>query len=156
MTSNSRRDFLRAAAQAAGAATALGAVPLGIRSALAIPAHNATGTIEDVQHIVVFMQENRAFDNYFGTLRGVRGFGDTRPIPLSTGKSVFYQPAQNPDGYVLPFRPNLQDLDHSWTGTHAAWNNGRYDQWVPAKGTTTMFYMTREDIPFHYNLADAF
>ncbi len=164
MTSNSRRDFLRAAAQAAGAATAVGAVPLGIRNALAIPAHNATGTIEDVQHIVVFMQENRSFDNYFGSLRGVRGFGDTRPITLSTGKSVFYQPAANPDGYVLPFRPNLpnlglqfvQDLDHSWIGTHAAWNNGRYDQWVPVKGTTTMFHLTREDIPFHYQLADAF
>ncbi|CAB3769852.1 phosphocholine-specific phospholipase C [Paraburkholderia solisilvae] len=164
MTSNSRRDFLRAAAQAAGAATALGAVPVGIRNALAIPAHNASGTIADVEHIVVFMQENRSFDNYFGTLRGVRGFGDTRPIPLSTGKPVFYQPAPNADGYVLPFRPNLpnlglqfvQDLDHSWIGTHAAWNNGRYDQWVPAKGATTMFYMTREDMPFHYNLADAF
>jgi phospholipase C len=164
MTSNSRRDFLRAAAQAAGAATALGAVPLGIRNALAIPANNATGTVNDVQHIVVFMQENRSFDNYFGSLRGVRGFGDTRPIPLTTGKSVFFQPAGNSDGYVLPFRPDLpnlglqfvQDLDHSWPGTHAAWNNGRYDQWVPAKGTTTMFHLTREDIPFHYQLADSF
>src|ERR1700743_2900011 len=97
MTSNSRRDFLRAAAQAAGAATALGAIPLGIRNALAIPAHNSTGTIEDVQHIVVLMQENRSFDNYFGTLRGVRGFGDTRPIPLTTGNSVFFPPrAQTP------------------------------------------------------------
>ncbi len=93
MTSNSRRDFLRAAAQAAGAATALGAVPLGIRNALAIPANNATGTVNDVQHIVVFMQENRSFDNYFGSLRGVRGFGDTRPIPPTTAKSVFFQPA---------------------------------------------------------------
>src|SRR5258708_22832652 len=133
MTSTSRRDSLRAAAQAAGAATALGAVPIGIRSALAIPAHNATRTIEDVQHIVVFMQENRSFDNYFGSLRGVRGFGDKRPIPLTTGKSVFFQPASNADGYVLPFRPDLpnlglqfvQDLDHSWAATHAAWNNGR-------------------------------
>jgi phospholipase C len=164
MTSNSRRDFLRAAAQAAGAATALGAIPLGIRNALAIPAHNATGTIEDVQHIIVFMQENRSFDNYYGTLRGVRGFGDTRPIPLTTGNPVFFQPAANPDGYVLPFRPNLpnlglqfvQDLDHGWVSTHQAWNSGRYDQWVPAKGTTTMFYLTREDIPFHYQLADSF
>jgi phospholipase C len=164
MTSNSRRDFLRAAAQAAGAATALGAIPLGIRNALAIPAHNSTGTIEDVQHIIVFMQENRSFDNYYGTLRGVRGFGDTRPIPLTTGNSVFSQPAANPDGYVLPFRPNLpnlglqfvQDLDHGWVTTHQAWNSGRYDQWVPAKGTTTMFYLTREDIPFHYQLADSF
>jgi len=164
MTSNSRRDFLRAAAQAAGAATALGTVPLGIQKALAIPANNAKGTLEDVEHIVVFMQENRSFENYFGSLRGVRGFGDTRAIPLPSGKSAFYQPASTPDGYLLPFRPSLpnlgsqfvQDLDHGWVGTHAAWNQGRYDQWVPVKGTTTMFYMTREDIPFQYALADAF
>src|SRR5262249_50858775 len=110
MTSNSRRDFLRAAAQAAGAATALGTVPLGIQKALAIPANNATGTIEDVEHIVVFMQENRSLDNYFGSLRGVRGFGDTRTIPLPSGKPVFFQPASTPDGYLLPFRPNLPNL----------------------------------------------
>ena len=40
--------------------------------------------------------------------------------------------------------------------THAAWNGGEYDQWVPNKGTTTMAYYTRKDIPFHYALADAF
>ena len=50
----------------------------------------------------------------------------------------------------------LQDLAHDWTSTHAAWNGGRYDQWVPSKGTTTMAYLTRDDIPFHYQLADAF
>jgi phospholipase C len=33
---------------------------------------------------------------------------------------------------------------------------GRYDQWVPNKGTTTMAYLKRDDIPFHYQLADAF
>ena len=27
------------------------------------------------------MQENRSFDHYFGTLRGVRGFGDPHPSP---------------------------------------------------------------------------
>ncbi len=31
-----------------------------------------TGSIEDVASIVIFMQENRAFDHYYGTLDGVR------------------------------------------------------------------------------------
>jgi phospholipase C len=164
MTSNSRRDFLRAAAQAAGAATAMGVLPAGIRNALALPANNATGSIEDVQHIVILMQENRSFDHYFGTLRGVRGYGDTRTIRLPSGKPVWYQPLAANAGYVLPFRPSapdlglqfLQDLPHDWSTTHAAWNGGRYDQWVPSKGTTTMAYLTRQDIPYHYQLADAF
>jgi phospholipase C len=168
MTSKNRREFLRAAASAAGSATALGMLPLGIRNALALPANNATGSIQDVEHIIILMQENRSFDHYFGTLRGVRGFGDTRAVSLPTGNPVWYQPlaegAAADAAYVLPFRPSapnlglqfLQDLAHDWNTTHTAWNGGLYDQWVPAKGTTTMAYMTREDIPFHYALADAF
>jgi len=164
MTSKSRRDFLRAAAQAAGAAAAMGALPAGIRNALAIPAHDATRSIKDIEHIVILMQENRSFDHYFGTLRGVRGYGDRRAIELPNGKSVWHQPLAGDTGYVLPFRPSapdlgmqfLQDLPHDWTTTQTAWNRGRYDQWVPAKGTTTMAYLTRQDIPFHYQLADAF
>lgn len=164
MTSNSRRGFLRSAAQLAAASAAMGAVPEGIRQALAIPAHNAHRNIEDVQHIVILMQENRSFDHYFGTLRGVRGYGDTRTVTLPTGKSVWHQPVAGGVGEVLPFRPSapdlglqfLQDLPHGWNNTHLAVNGGRYDGWVPHKGTTTMAYLTRQDIPFHYALADAF
>lgn len=156
-----RRDFLKLLT-AAGAAAA---VPASIQRALAIPANNQTGTINDVEHVVFMMQENRAFDHYFGTLQGVRGFGDPRAVKLPTGKSVFYQPdPSNPDGYVLPFHPNasnlgqmyLLDTPHDWNSTHAAWNGGSYDQWVPNKGEACMAYYTRKDIPFHYALADAF
>jgi phospholipase C len=65
---------------------------------------------------------------------------------------------------VLPFRPDvsnlglkfLEDTPHDWNGTHAAWNGGAYDQWIAHKGTTAMAYLTRQDIPYHYALADAF
>jgi phospholipase C len=162
MTDQNRRDFLRLAANSAAAVAGLGLFPPGIRKALALPANNATGTIQDVQHIVVLMQENRSFDHYYGTLRGVRGYGDPQPIKLPGGQPVWYQP--NGDGYVLPFHPTarnlglqfLEDLAHDWTTTHQAWNLGVYNQWVPAKGATTMAHYVRDDIPFHYALADAF
>ncbi len=159
--STNRRTFLKLLST--GAASA--AFPASIARALSIPAHHRTGTIEDVEHIVFMMQENRSFDHYFGTLRGVRGFGDPRTIKLPSGKSVWFQPdAANPDGFVLPFHPTapdlglqfIQDLALDWTTTHLAWNDGKYDQWVPQKGTTTMAHLTRNDIPFHYALADAF
>jgi phospholipase C len=159
--SSDRRTFLKLLTT--GAASA--AFPASIARALQIPAHNHHGTIEDVEHIVFMMQENRSFDHYFGTLRGVRGFGDPRAIRLPSGKSVWYQPdTTNPDGYVLPFHPGapnlglqfIQDLDHNWTPTHAAWNNGMYDQWIPEKTATTMAHLVRSDIPFRYALADAF
>lgn len=46
-----------------GAATGIGALPLAIRQALAIPASGKSGTISDVEHVVVLMQENRSFDH---------------------------------------------------------------------------------------------
>jgi phospholipase C len=153
-----RRTFLRYLSSSALAA----ALPNSIDRALAIPAHNRTGTIEDVEHIVFLMQENRAFDHYFGTLRGVRGYGDPRPMSLPSGRPVWYQP--DGGGFVLPFHPTapdlglqfLEDTPHGWPDTHGAWNGGKYDQWIPNKGRTTMAYLTRKDIPFHYALADAF
>jgi len=59
---------------AASAVTA--SLPWSIQRALATPAHSASGSIEDVEHIVIFMQENRSVDHYFGHLSGVRGYND--------------------------------------------------------------------------------
>ena len=158
MTELNRRRFL----QIAGATAGFTALSGSIERAAAIPAGRRTGTLKDVEHIVVLMQENRSFDHYFGSLRGVRGFGDPRPVQLGTGKPVWHQP--DGDAEVLPYRPDAQDLgmkfieglNHEWTGSHAAVNGGRYDQWIPAKSAATMAYLTRDDIPFHYALADAF
>ena len=84
------------------------ALPQDLDKALAIPAHNRSGTIEDVEHVVFLMQENRSFDHYFGTLRGVRGFADPHPVTLPSGRSVWHQPNGAAD--LLPFRPALRDL----------------------------------------------
>lgn len=95
-----RRRLLGGAA-AAGAATAL--LPGSVQKALASPP-NRRGSLRDIKHVVLLMQENRSFDHYFGTLSGVAGFDDPHAVTLSTGRSVFHQPdAANPDGYLLPF-----------------------------------------------------
>jgi len=158
MKAVSRRRFL----QLAGGSVAATMLSDSIARALAIPANRATRTLKDVEHIVVLMQENRSFDHYYGVMRGVRGFGDPHPVTLPSGKPVWYQA----DGatVVPPFRPNvgnlaltfIEDLDHSWDGTHQMFNNGDWDQWLPAKTTTCMAHMERSDLPYHYALADAF
>lgn len=66
-------------------------LPASIQKAWAIQAKSTTGTIQDVKHIVVLMQENRSFDHYFGAMSGVRGFGDRFPIPLPGGRTVWAQ-----------------------------------------------------------------
>jgi phospholipase C len=174
---------------------------VSIARALEIPANDRTGSIRDVEHIVILMQENRPFDHHFGTLRGVRGFNDPRAVninlPLQSGAgttpvSGFLQPAgatnvaagfavppdsgnlggpANGADVIPPFRVNpasvspgltslgltyLPGTDHGWAGTHAAWNQGQYDNWAVQKGPMAMSYMTREDLPYHHALADAF
>ncbi|MFD9906968.1 phosphocholine-specific phospholipase C [Streptomyces sp. NPDC059063] len=153
-----RRRFL----QLAGGTAALSVLSESISRAASLPARRGAGSIEDVEHIVVLMQENRSFDHYFGSLKGVRGFGDPRPVTLPSGKPVWHQRGGGKE--VLPFHPDADNLgmqfiaglDHDWAGGHKAFNNGAYDQWIPAKSERTMAYLTRGDIPFHYALADAF
>src|SRR6478736_3591975 len=99
-----RRKFVKML----GAGALAAALPQSIKRALAIPANHRNGNIEDVEHIVILMQENRSFDHYFGTLRGVRVFGDPRAVKLPSGKSVFHQP--NGLGELLPFRPDVDNV----------------------------------------------
>lgn len=153
-----RRRFM----QIAGATAAYATLSQSIARAAALPAQRRSGSIEDVEHVVVLMQENRSFDHYFGTMKGVRGFGDPRPVTLPSGKPVWNQSGGGKE--VLPFHPDAEDLgmqfiaglDHDWAGGHSAFGNGTYDNWIPAKSERTMAYLTRDDIPFHYALADAF
>ena len=154
-----RREFLKLSAVAAGLSVG------SIRRALALPGDHTTGSIEDVQHIVVLMQENRSFDHYLGTLRGVRGHNDRFPFRLADGKPVWFQPRQDaPEQRLLPFHLNtartaaqaVRSLDHSWEKTQAAINGGRYDLWPANKTDLTMGHYRREDIPFQFALADAF
>lgn len=161
MAGTSRREFLRLAAQSAGAATLMAALPPAIREALAVAPARVTGTIQDVAHVVVLMQENRSFDHYFGALRGVRGFDDPRPIRLPGGASVWQQPRSG-GGEVMPFRLDTQltaaqcmdDINHEWKGSHTRWK--AFDHWVREKGPMCMGHFTRTDLPFYYALADAF
>src|SRR5580698_7472706 len=81
-----------------GLGTAAALLDSSIAKALAIPANFKTGTIKDVEHIVILMQENNSFDEVFGTLRGVRGFSDPRAIKQKNGNSVFLQPAASTFG----------------------------------------------------------
>lgn len=153
-----RREFIQ---RAIGAA-AVGLLPSSISRALAIPATTFTGTIRDVQHVVILIQENRAFDHYFGTLRGVRGFGDRHPVPLASGKPVWFQ--NYGDIEIPPYRLDsrttsalrVPDTPHSFADAQAAWNQGKFGFWPKFKTPFSMGHYTREDIPFQFALAEAF
>ncbi|MEU2560282.1 phosphocholine-specific phospholipase C [Streptomyces longispororuber] len=164
MAEISRRRLMAVGGGALGAAAAGSFLPPSLQEALA--KEPPRGGLDAIEHVVILMQENRSFDHYFGTLRGVRGFSDRNAIQLPGGTSVFEQPG--PLRTILPFpvreaaaaqQKDLQyigDLDHSWKGGAKAWRDGWMDGWVTAKTAATMAYYTRRDIPLHYELADTF
>ena len=164
MSPTTRRELLGAAAGGA----ALSLLPRSLHEAIASPMRR--GGLRAIEHVIILMQENRSFDHYFGTMRGVRGFGDRSPLMLRNGRPIFAQP-DPAGGSVLPFslreaaaragRPAsdiqyLGDLDHSWTGSTAAWAQGWNDGWIPIKTEATMTYYERRDIPLQYELAETF
>ncbi|MEV5976966.1 phosphocholine-specific phospholipase C [Streptomyces sp. NPDC052114] len=167
MTSEiSRRRLMAIGGGALGTAAVGSFLPPSLQQALAQGPPRHGGGLDSIEHVVILMQENRSFDHYFGSLRGVRGFGDRNAIRLPSGKPVFEQPAALRT--VLPFpvrqaaetqKKDLQyvgALDHSWSGGAKAWHDGWMDGWITAKTAATMAYYTREDIPLHYELADTF
>ena len=90
----------------------------------------APGTIQDVKHVVILMQENRSFDHYFGTMQGVRGYNDPNILLQQNGLSDLFQPSGT--NFILPF-PISNDCNFNWLG-----------------------YYTRTNLSFYYALADAY
>ncbi len=129
-------------------------------------------TFMDAEHVVILMQENRSFDHLYGSLRGIRGFDDPRALQLPNGNPVWFQSNKQGETFA-PFRLDIKNtkvtwlgsLPHSWTNQTDARNHGKHDGWLEAKRSGhkecvgmpfTMGAYTREDVPFYYDLADAF
>jgi phospholipase C len=168
VSSLSRRDFLLAAGSFAGA-SALSPWRTLERAAATTAASCAT--LDAIEHVVILINENRSFDSYFGTYRGVRGFSDP-----NARKGVFAQAfpgdAGKPyGGHLLPFRFDtnhqgecVNDITHSWGPQHHAWHGGAMDSFLSVHlaanglrdGPNTMGYYTRSDLPYFHALADAF
>ncbi len=152
-----RREALRGAGKAGLGLAAAGA---GIEGLLAQAASASShGTLKDIKHVVILIQENRSFDHYFGTLYGVRGFDDKKD------RSVFYQHANGKT--IHPYHLDtgcLADLTHDWGPQHKSWNQGKMNGFLKAHeaadpsgvGPETMGYYRRSDVPLSYALADEF
>src|SRR6201997_68083 len=172
-----RRELLKLGVAATVAELAsLGLHGCGGGSVTSPPVLAACSKLTDIEHVVILIQENRSFDHYFGSYRGVRGFADPSAPALNDGSglSIFAQPGY-PGGYdgdhLYPFHLDsyangecTNDIDHSWGPQHSYWNGGTLQGFVtghPAvdgssNGPLTMGYYTRKDLSFYYALADAF
>ena len=165
-----RRELLKLGATM-GAAEVLAQLPgcgSGRASGPSLTSTSSCSKLTDIEHVVILIQENRSFDHYFGSYRGVRGFSDQ--------SAAFQQPDPNntanlPSGVLLPFHLDTSkqnaacthDISHDWVPQHQSWNNGAMNGFVTSHipinandAVLCMGYYTRADLPFYYAVADAF
>jgi len=163
----SRRRFLQgtlAAVAAAGVARPLSAVLAAAPEAVLAPGTRpfpdrppGTESLPAIQHVVVYMQENRSWDHYFGMLGRGDGFAlDGDGVPTNA----------NPDagGDPVPVYPAASTCDtvpgsnQSWNDTLRSMNGGAMDGFVTANGggTGSMQYFDDATLPFYWGLADTF
>jgi len=159
-----RRDLLKAGGALAG--TALLGEPV-LRALAAAPKH---GRLEDIEHVVILIQENRSFDHYFGTYPAVRGFDDRHA--LHGVFSQHYVDASHAPRTVVPFNLDTtrlgsmqtgectNDITHGYDDQHACWNGGAMNTWAQVHAHDNdhsfMGYYSRKDLPYYHALADAF
>ena len=116
---------------------------------------SATVTATPLEHIVVLMQENHTFDNYFGTYPGVDGIPEGVCMPLdpfsATGDCV--EPFQLGANEVV-----LEDPVHNLTTQAIQYNGGAMDGFVYAleqrgqDGRLAMAHYGEENLPYYWNL----
>ncbi|HYU01906.1 MAG TPA: alkaline phosphatase family protein, partial [Gemmatimonadales bacterium] len=144
-TPMSRRAFLTSAATAASAAA------LGCDDRWIVPpslAEVAGGGLLDpascgIDHVIVFMMENRSFDHFLGWLSGADG----RQAGLTYVDSAGVSHA------TYPLAPDYQgcsyaDPDHSYAGGRVEYNGGACDGWLRANDIFSIGYYRQQDLAF--------
>ncbi|KIK54163.1 hypothetical protein GYMLUDRAFT_917793 [Collybiopsis luxurians FD-317 M1] len=138
--------------------------------ALSLASSVFADSLAEVEHIVLFMQENRAFDHYFGSMAGVRGFKDPNVQIDPDGRSVFFQQVNsflsNDTDFLLPwyiaaeggeFINGTQCMaggSNSWGENHAALASGQNDLWVEANTPQSWGHFRRSDIPVQFAITE--
>jgi phospholipase C len=107
-----------------------------------------------IKHLIVLMQENHTFDNYFGTYPGADG----EPV----GVKMPVDPANPSAGFVTPWHigtSTITDISHNATTYVEQFDKGKWDGFVSAlntrnqDGRIAMGYYDSRDIPYYWNLA---
>ncbi|WP_328376824.1 DUF756 domain-containing protein [Streptomyces sp. NBC_00440] len=153
-TGATRRRFLQGTGVAAGTLVLGSTAGAGAAYAAPSPRHalpkGFKGTIADLKHVVILMQENRSFDHYFGSFPGVRGFNDKQALRFQDGTTVFQQKDAN--GTVVT--PQVDD--GAWGNDHGAWgdvDHRKWDLWVQHSGTSCMNYHSDAYMSFFHSVA---
>jgi phospholipase C len=110
-----------------------------------------------IEHVIVVMQENHTFDNYFGTFPGADGIPAGTCLPENAEN-------QAASACVAPFHLSGDtveaiDLAHNEASFQGQYNNGQMDGFVRTlddnnqTGRVAMGYYDDRDLPFYWSIA---
>ena len=111
-------------------------------------------TMPQIEHIIIYMQENQSFDHYYGTLPGVDGFTfGLDGLPTNSNLDA--------NGQLVRVSHHLETCDgisgdHGWNGTHRSINGGAMDGFAKVSGPRVMGYFDETNLPFYRGLAQTF
>jgi phospholipase C len=110
--------------------------------------------LPQIEHIVIYMQENHSYDSYFGAFPRGDGYSVRNGVPTNSNLL--------PDGHELrvfraPSTCQLgQGVSQSWSATHHQIDGGRMDGFLRDGNTNAMQYWDGHELPFYWSLANAF
>lgn len=115
-----------------------------------------TESMTEIEHIVVYMQENHSYDSYYGMLGRGDGYTLRGGVPTNSNPRL--------DGVAVPVFHMDSTCDHtkgasqSWHSTHTSVNGGKMDGFIRAGdgGTGSLGYWNGDDLPFYSSLASTF
>ena len=139
-------------AEGARSSTHLTAGPRSLAGTAAVRAPGRAGaTSRPISHVVVVLQENHTFDNYFGTYPGADGIvGSPVCLPTAPGSTKCVAPFHSPT--LTP-----ADMNHNRPAALADYHGGAMDGFVYSEGSpATMGYFDRSDLPRYWAAAERY
>ena len=116
-----------------------------------------TDMLPEIEHIIIYMQENHSYDSYLGMLDVGDGFTlDGGGAPTNSNP--------NPGDGGNPFKvfkagetcQTGPGVSQSWNATHLQYNGGAMDGFIEPGRTASMKYWDGSQLPFYYDLARTF
>jgi phospholipase C len=132
------------------------------------------GLSKYISNVVVIIQENRSFENFFAGYPGANApmTGCASPVPSSkpsqqvaAAVDPMLSPSPCPSGdTVVPLQQvtfeNNPDPDHTWPSSIVDWDNGRMDgfsHWgTPGNRYRVYVYIERSQVQIYWNLAQQY
>ena len=94
-----------------------------------------------LKHFIYIIQENRTFDNYFGTYPGANGIPKGVKLAYPPGAEPTYEP------FHLTTLTIPHDLNHSWSAAWTAYDSGKMDGFIWAEWPKALRYYSGVIIP---------